>query len=127
MAITRLKRKDRKNKSRATNKIVKIQYLNRKPVIKQVDIEKIKDEFAQKGKGKKAPLKTDEKAVVIDEAVAVEEVKVETQKKAAETKVAEKKKPAAKKASPKKTTKVSAQKKETEAKKPAKKPAAKTT
>jgi len=48
MAITRLKRKDRKNKSRATNKISKIRYLNRKPVIKQVDIEKIKDEFTHK-------------------------------------------------------------------------------
>jgi len=125
MAITRLKRKDRKNKSRATNKIVKIQYLNRKPVIKQVDIEKIKDEFAQKGKGKKAPLKADEKAAVINEVVAVEEVKVEAQEEVAETKVAEKKKPAAKKASAKKITKASAQKKETKAKKPAKKPTSK--
>ena len=124
MAITRLKRKDRKNKSRATNKISKIRYLNRKPVIKQVDIEKIKDEFAQKGK--KAPSKTDEKAAVIDEAAVVEEVQVEAREEVAETKVAEKKEPAAKKTPAKKTTKASAEKKEIEAKKPVKKPAAKT-
>jgi len=123
MAITRLKRKDRKNKSRATNKIRKIQFLNSKPVIKQVDIEKIKKEFAQKGK--KALSKTDKKAAVIDEVAGVEKVKVEAQKEVAETKVAEKKEPAAKKASAEKITKVSAQKKETKAIKPAKKPAAK--
>ena len=122
MAITRLKRKDRKNKSRATNKIRKIQFLNSKPVIKQVDIEKIKNEFAQKGK--KALSKTDKKAAVINEVAGVEKVKVEAQKEVAKTKVAEKKEPAAKKASAEKITKVSAQKKETKAK-PAKKPAAK--
>lgn len=45
---TELKRKDRKNKARANNKIQKIKQLLMKPEIKNVDIEAIKASFADK-------------------------------------------------------------------------------
>lgn len=48
MAVTRLERKDRKNKARANNRKARIKFYNRKPVIKQVDIEAIKKEFESK-------------------------------------------------------------------------------
>lgn len=53
MAVTRLKRKDRRNKARAINKNKRIKQLTALPVIKNIDIEEIKAEFAKKGKGKK--------------------------------------------------------------------------
>lgn len=46
MAITRLERKGRKNISRAKNRVSKIKQLSAKPVIKNIDIEEIKKEFA---------------------------------------------------------------------------------
>jgi hypothetical protein len=39
MAVTRLKRKDRRNKARATNRINRIKQLTRKPVIKNLENE----------------------------------------------------------------------------------------
>jgi hypothetical protein len=48
MAVTRLKRKDKRNKSIATNKIEAIKYLRQRPEIKLIDIDAIKAEFAQK-------------------------------------------------------------------------------
>lgn len=45
---TELKRKDRKNKARANNKVQKIQQLLRKPEIRNVDVEAIKASFAEK-------------------------------------------------------------------------------
>ncbi len=48
MAVTRLKRKDRRNKSIATNKINAIKFLTSTPEIKLIDIESIKAEFAAK-------------------------------------------------------------------------------
>lgn len=45
---TELKRKDRKNKARANNKIEKIKQLLRRPEIKNVDVEAIKASFAEK-------------------------------------------------------------------------------
>lgn len=48
MAVTRLKRKDRRNKAIATNKINAIKHLTQTPEIKLVDIEAIKAEFAAK-------------------------------------------------------------------------------
>ena len=48
MAITRLKRKDRKNKARANNKQTVIKQLLRVPVIKNVDVEELKAQFANK-------------------------------------------------------------------------------
>ena len=48
MAVTRLKRNDRRNKSIATNKINAIKFLTTTPEIKLIDIESIKAEFAAK-------------------------------------------------------------------------------
>lgn len=45
---TELKRKDRRNKARANNKIAKIKELLRKPEVKNVDVEAIKASFAEK-------------------------------------------------------------------------------
>lgn len=52
MAVTRLKRKNRKDKSTAAVRRQTLKIQNAKPVIKNVDIEKIKEEF--KAKAKKA-------------------------------------------------------------------------
>ena len=49
MAVTRLKRKDRKNKARANNKVAVIKQLLRVPVIKNVDIEELKAQFGKGG------------------------------------------------------------------------------
>lgn len=48
MAVTRLERKDRKNKARANNKQAYTKFLTQKPTIKKVDVEAIKKEFAAK-------------------------------------------------------------------------------
>ena len=45
MAVTRLKRKTRRNRMRGGDKNVIIKQLNFKPVIKDVDVEAIKEEF----------------------------------------------------------------------------------
>ena len=45
MAVTRLKRKDRKNKARQNNKQRVIKQLLSTPVIKNVDIEELKARF----------------------------------------------------------------------------------
>ncbi|WP_198001445.1 hypothetical protein [Nibribacter ruber] len=45
MAVTRLKRKDRKNKARQNNKQRVIKQLLMTPVIKNVDIEELKARF----------------------------------------------------------------------------------
>jgi hypothetical protein len=50
MAITRLKRKGKRNKVRAKVRLVNIQRLNATPVIKSVDVEAIKEEFAKAAK-----------------------------------------------------------------------------
>jgi ribosomal protein L12E/L44/L45/RPP1/RPP2 len=47
MAVTRLKRKHRKNIARANNKQRVIKQLLSTPVIKNVDIEELKAQFAQ--------------------------------------------------------------------------------
>ena len=51
MAITRLKRKDRKNKARANNKQTVIKQLLRVPVIKNVDPEELKAQFGKNSGG----------------------------------------------------------------------------
>jgi ribosomal protein L12E/L44/L45/RPP1/RPP2 len=48
MAVTRLKRKHRKNIARANNKQRVIKQLLSTPVIKNVDVEELKAQFAQK-------------------------------------------------------------------------------
>jgi hypothetical protein len=48
MAVTRLKRKNRKDKSKSAVRRQSLKNQNFKPVIKNVDIEKIKEEFKAK-------------------------------------------------------------------------------
>lgn len=48
MAVTRLKRKGRKDKSKSKVRQLSLKNLNFKPVIKSVDVEKIKEEFKNK-------------------------------------------------------------------------------
>jgi len=48
MASTKLKRKGLRNKMRAIKKQADIKLLNAKPVIRNVDVEAIKKEFAEK-------------------------------------------------------------------------------
>jgi hypothetical protein len=45
MAVTRLKRKNRKDKSRSKKRQQALKIQNFKPVLKSVDTEKIKEEF----------------------------------------------------------------------------------
>lgn len=45
MAVTRLKRKNRKDKSKAAVRRQTLKNQNFKPVMKSVDVEKIKEEF----------------------------------------------------------------------------------
>lgn len=53
MGVTRLKRKERKNRAIANNKQAAIKDLIKKPIIKNVDIEAIKKEFAEKANSEK--------------------------------------------------------------------------
>lgn len=55
MAVTRLKRKGLRNKANSAKRLTNIKRLTAVPVIKNVDVEAIKEEFA-KG-GSKAPAK----------------------------------------------------------------------
>ena len=91
MAVTRLKRKAKRNKQTASIRRATIQQLTAKPVIKNVDVEAVKASFTT------AP----EKAVKAKK----ETSKVEEALKVEETPKAAKKKPAAKKATPKKEAK----------------------
>ena len=48
MGVTELKRKARRNRAIATNKVTAIKQLTRKPTIKNVDVDAIKASFAEK-------------------------------------------------------------------------------
>jgi len=50
MSVTRLKRKNRKDKAKAARRRTDLKVQNFKPVAKAVDIEKIKEEFKAKVK-----------------------------------------------------------------------------
>ncbi|MBC7922799.1 MAG: hypothetical protein H7Z75_17110 [Ferruginibacter sp.] len=54
MTVTRLKRKEQRNRSKASDRQARIKQLTAKPVIKNVDIEAIKQEFAEKAAAKAA-------------------------------------------------------------------------
>ncbi len=56
MGVTRLKRKDLRNKSKAKNRIKGMKQLTAKPVIKNVDVEELKASFDKPAK-KSAPAK----------------------------------------------------------------------
>lgn len=47
MGVTQLKRKSRKNRAIANNKVAKIKELSLKPKIVKVDVEALKQEFAK--------------------------------------------------------------------------------
>lgn len=61
MGVTRLKRKELRNRSKANARQKKIKQLTAVPVIKNIDIEAIKEEFEAKASAKKQTSK-DEKA-----------------------------------------------------------------
>jgi hypothetical protein len=48
MAVTRLKRKDKRNFAKANLRVATIKRLTARPVIKNVDIEELKKSFEQK-------------------------------------------------------------------------------
>ena len=87
MGVTRLKRKDRKNTAVAKNRVIRAQQLSSKPVIKNVDVEAIKESFAassQKSKpaAKKVEAPNEEvveegKAEVVVENPVIKEVTTE--------------------------------------------------
>ena len=64
MAVTRLKRKAKRNKTRAAVRQATMKNLNAKPVIKSVDVDAIKAEFAGKSA---APAKKAKKEETKDE------------------------------------------------------------
>jgi hypothetical protein len=68
MAVTRLVRKALRNRAVSSKRVNNIKRLTAKPVIKNVDIEQIKEEFANKkakqATKKEAPVKEEAKAVV---------------------------------------------------------------
>lgn len=98
MAITRLKRKGRKNKQKAAIRRSTIKQLTSKPVIKNVDVEEIKVSFSATAKEKSPKKEVKAKKEETPKAETTTEGK--TVKKTATTK-----KPAAKKAAPKKEKK----------------------
>ena len=53
MGVTRLKRKDRKNKARANNRVARIKQLLATPVIKNVDMDELRAQFGEAPKNKK--------------------------------------------------------------------------
>ncbi len=50
MSVTRLKRKNRKDKAKASRRRTDLKNQNFKPVMKAVDVDKIKEEFKAKKK-----------------------------------------------------------------------------
>ncbi|MCC9136893.1 hypothetical protein ACFSKU_04995 [Pontibacter silvestris] len=52
MGVTRLKRKDRRNKARANNKQARIKQLLSTPVIKNVDMDELRAQFGEAPKNK---------------------------------------------------------------------------
>ncbi|MCB0495691.1 MAG: hypothetical protein KDC79_06120 [Cyclobacteriaceae bacterium] len=97
MAVTRLKRKARKNKLRAKKRLQKIALESTKPVIKNVDIEELKKEFkATPAKAKKAEEKEVKMEAEVEAPVKEEKAAAKAEKPKAEKK-APAKKPAAKK------------------------------
>ena len=69
MAVTRLERKGRKNKAVSKKRTQRMKLLNATPVIKKVDIEKLKEEFKEKAAAKKAPKAKKEEAPKAEAAV----------------------------------------------------------
>lgn len=85
MAITRLERKGRKNKTVSKKRTSAIKRLSATPVVKNVDVEAIKAEFEKAANAKKPAAKKAEKPVekeelpveAVEKKAAVKEVKAE--------------------------------------------------
>ena len=95
MAVTRLKRKGKRNIVKAKNKKKIIQRLKAIPVIKNVDIESVKAEFAKASP--KAEVKEVKEIKEIKEIESETKVERKPAQKKSGTQTAKKKKPAAKK------------------------------
>ena len=105
MGVTSLKRKARRNRVVAKQRLQGIKLVTVKPVIRKVDIEDVKEEF--KNSEKKAPAKKEEKPVAVEEVktetvAKVEDVAPKVEKQEAPAPKAEKKEAAPKKAPAKK-------------------------
>jgi len=132
MAITRLKRKGRKNKLKVRLRAQKMKLENFAPVLKNVDVEAIKEEFKLASKTKSKPkteaVKAEKAETKSTVAVATPKIKLSTDsevkadkkatapKKKAATKANKEEKPVAEKKAPatktKKKTTVKAKKKD---------------
>lgn len=105
MASTRLQRKERKNRLVAKKKNQAIQRLNTKPVIKNVDVDKIKEEFEKGNINRPVEFKESTKTKPAKAKPAKTEAKKAEKSASAEAKVSTKKeaKPAKTEAKPAKT------------------------
>ncbi|MEM6642742.1 MAG: hypothetical protein AAF616_07160 [Bacteroidota bacterium] len=94
MAVTRLERKGRKNKNVAKNRVATMKRLNTIPSVKNVDIEEIKKEFAEKSKAGAAKAKNTEKksSTKTDEVMPPEATEAAENKSKGDALKAEKKK-----------------------------------
>ncbi len=79
MGVTRLKRKDRKNKARANNRVAKIKQLLRTPVIKNVDTDELRAQFGEAPKNKVEATEAPSTETSETEAPATETEATETQ------------------------------------------------
>ncbi len=95
MAVTRLERKARKNKNVAKKRVATIQRLSFVPVIRNVDIDAIKNEFNAKKLKSAAKVDNEEKKVSVKaEKVSVKAEKVSVKaKKTGKTKTSKAKNP----------------------------------
>lgn len=80
MASTRLQRKERKNRVVAKKKVDAIQRLNKKPVIKNIDVDKIKEEFKKGNINKPVDFDEPSEPKTASKTVAKEEKKSEPKK-----------------------------------------------
>ncbi|MEQ9441953.1 MAG: hypothetical protein RIG62_23130 [Cyclobacteriaceae bacterium] len=85
MAVTRLERKGLRNKARAKTKQERIKKLTKLPPIKNVDVEKIKEEFAKKA-GKPTAKKETKKKEEAPKAEKATETKADASEPQAEIK-----------------------------------------
>ncbi|MFT6054657.1 MAG: hypothetical protein ACJAXX_002673 [Roseivirga sp.] len=78
MAITRLKRKARRNKQRSAGRVLKIKQLTQTPVLVNVDKEELKASFAPVAQTEEAP-KAEQVEAKTEEAPKAKKVKAETE------------------------------------------------
>lgn len=75
MGVTRLKRKGLRNKANAKKRQDKIKQLRHLPPIKNVDVDKIKEEFAQKSGNKSAGKPAAEETTAVEKSPAKAQAK----------------------------------------------------